>query len=223
MIMYEAERSRLVNGLRSRGYVTDERGLEAMERVPRHEFLPPDMRDQAYIDSPLPIGMGQTISAPHMVGIMLQALDLQPGNKVLEIGAGSGYHAALMGELVRPGGMVYTVERLEPLGRRAKETMERLGYDDVVDVVIADGSLGLPEHAPYDRITVAAAAPDVPKPLEEQLADNGRMLIPVGGQGYQDLVLVTRKGDSLERTGLGGVVFVPLIGEHGYRDQSLRM
>ncbi|HOK27724.1 MAG TPA: protein-L-isoaspartate O-methyltransferase, partial [Methanomassiliicoccaceae archaeon] len=93
--MYEAERSRLVNGLRSRGYVTDERVLEAMERVPRHEFLPPDMRDQAYIDSPLPIGMGQTISAPHMVGIMLQALDLQPGNKVLEIGAGSGYHAAL--------------------------------------------------------------------------------------------------------------------------------
>lgn len=216
--MYEAERSRLVKGLKSHGIVTDERVLEAMERVPRHEFLPSELRDQAYVDSPLPIGMGQTISAPHMVGIMLQALDLRPGHNVLEIGAGSGYHAALMGEMVRPGGKVYTVERLESLGRKAAEAIERLSYDDVVEVVIADGSMGLPEHAPYDRITVAAAAPEVPRPLEEQLADGGRMLVPVGGQGYQDLTLVTRQGDRLERTGLGGVVFVPLIGQHGYRD-----
>ncbi len=216
--MYEAERSRLVKGLKSHGVVTDERVLEAMERVPRHEFLPSELRDQAYVDSPLPIGMGQTISAPHMVGIMLQALELRPGHNVLEIGAGSGYHAALMGEMVRPGGKVYTVERLESLGRKAAEAIERLSYDDVVEVVIADGSMGLPEHAPYDRITVAAAAPEVPRPLEEQLADGGRMLVPVGGQGYQDLTLVTRQGDRLERTGLGGVVFVPLIGQHGYRD-----
>lgn len=216
--MYEAERSRLVKRLKGHGIVTDERVLEAMERVPRHEFLPSELRDQAYVDSPLPIGMGQTISAPHMVGIMLQALELRPGHNVLEIGAGSGYHAALMGELVRPGGKVYTVERLESLGRKAAEAIERLSYDDVVEVVIADGSIGLPEHAPYDRITVAAAAPDVPKPLEEQLADGGRMLVPVGGHGYQDLTLVTRQGDRLERTGLGGVVFVPLIGQHGYRD-----
>jgi protein-L-isoaspartate(D-aspartate) O-methyltransferase len=215
--MYEAERSRMVKGLRDHGLVTDQRVLEAMERVPRHEFLPPELKDQAYMDSPLPIGMGQTISAPHMVGIMLEALELRPGHRVLEIGAGSGYHAALMGEMVRPGGRVYTVERLEALGSKAKETIERLGYDDVVEVVVADGSLGLPEHAPYDRITVAAAAPGVPKPLEEQLADGGRMLVPVGGQGYQDLTLVTRRGDKLERTGLGGVVFVPLIGQHGYR------
>lgn len=207
----------MVKGLRDHGLVTDQRVLEAMERVPRHEFLPPELKDQAYMDSPLPIGMGQTISAPHMVGIMLEALELRPGHRVLEIGAGSGYHAALMGEMVRPGGRVYTVERLEALGSKAKETIERLGYDDVVEVVVADGSLGLPEHAPYDRITVAAAAPGVPKPLEEQLADGGRMLVPVGGQGYQDLTLVTRWGDKLERTGLGGVVFVPLIGQHGYR------
>ena len=214
--MYEAERSRLVNGLRDNGYVTDERVLAAMEKVPRHEFIPAELRDQAYADSPLPIGMGQTISAPHMVGIMLQALELRPGHKVLEIGAGSGYHAALMGEMVRPGGMVYTVERLEPLGAKAAEAIERLHYDDVVKVIVADGSSGLAEHAPYDRITVAAAAPGVPRPLEEQLADGGRMLVPVGGQGYQDLMLVTRRGDKMERTGLGGVVFVPLIGEHGY-------
>jgi len=207
----------MVKGLRDHGLVTDQRVLEAMERVPRHEFLPPELKEQAYMDSPLPIGMGQTISAPHMVGIMLEALELRLGHRVLEIGAGSGYHAALMGEMVRPGGRVYTVERLEALGSKAKETIERLGYDDVVEVVVADGSLGLPEHAPYDRITVAAAAPGVPKPLEEQLADGGRMLVPVGGQGYQDLTLVTRRGDKLERTGLGGVVFVPLIGQHGYR------
>ncbi len=216
MNMYEAERSRLVNGLRDNGYVTDERVLAAMEKVPRHEFIPAELRDQAYADSPLPIGMGQTISAPHMVGIMMQALELRPGHKVLEIGAGSGYHAALMGEMVRPGGMVYTVERLEPLGAKAAEAIERLHYDDVVKVIVADGSSGLAEHAPYDRITVAAAAPGVPRPLEEQLADGGRMLVPVGGQGYQDLMLVTRHGDKMERTGLGGVVFVPLIGEHGY-------
>lgn len=216
--MYEAERSRLVKGLKDHGLVTDERVLEAMGRVPRHEFLPPELKDQAYVDSPLPIGMGQTISAPHMVGIMLQVLELHPGNRVLEIGAGSGYHAALMGEMVRPGGKVYTVERLESLGSAARETIERLGYGDVVEVIIADGSIGLPEHAPYDRITVAAAAPDVPRPLEDQLAEGGRMLVPVGGQGYQDLMLVTRRGDRLERTGLGGVVFVPLIGQHGYRD-----
>lgn len=214
--MYEEERRKLVKGLERHGYVTDARVLEAMEKVPRHEFLPPDVRGLAYIDSPIPIGQGQTISAPHMVGMMLQALDLRPGHKVLEIGAGSGYHAALMGELVRPAGKVWTVERIEELGRTAAATIERLGYGDVVEVVIADGSNGLEEHAPYDRITVAAAAPAVPRPLEEQLADGGRMLVPVGGRGYQDLVLVTRRGDRMERTEMGGVVFVPLIGRHGY-------
>ncbi|NLI73763.1 MAG: protein-L-isoaspartate O-methyltransferase [Euryarchaeota archaeon] len=214
------ERSRLVKRLKAHGTVTDEKVLEAMGQVPRHEFLPSDLRSQAYVDSPLPIGMDQTISAPHMVGIMLEELELRPGHKVLEIGGGSGYHAALMGYMVRPDGIVYTVERLESLGKKAEEVIDHLGYNDVVKIVIADGSAGLAEHAPYDRITVAAAAPGVPKPLEEQLADGGRMLVPVGGRGYQDLMLVTRNGDRLERTSLGGVVFVPLIGEHGHEDHS---
>lgn len=215
--MYEEERHELIERLKRIGYVRSEKVLEAMEKVPRHEFLPPEAREHAYIDSPLHIGLGQTISAPHMVGMMLEVLDLQPGMKVLEIGAGSGYHAALMGELVRPDGKVYTVERLEELGLRAQETLERVGYSDIVEVVIADGSNGLPEHAPYDRITVAAAAPEVPEPLKEQLADGGRLLLPVGDRMFQDLVLIRRKGDEYTKMDLGEVVFVPLIGEHGYR------
>ncbi len=219
--MYEEERRQLVHRLKRFGYVKSEKILQAMEKVPRHEFLPLEARSHAYVDSPIPIGLGQTISAPHMIGIMLEALDPQPGNKVLEIGAGSGYHAALMGELVRPNGKVYTVERLEALGLQARETINRLGFGDVVEVSIADGSAGLAEHAPYDRITVAAAAPAVPRPLEEQLADNGRLLVPVGDRGYQDLILVVRRGDHLERSELGGVVFVPLIGQHGYDNSPL--
>jgi protein-L-isoaspartate(D-aspartate) O-methyltransferase len=215
--MYEAERHDLVRRLSDSGFVKSQRVLEAMERVPRHEFLPDNMRLAAYQDTPLSIGQGQTISAPHMVGMMLEALDLRPGMNVLEIGTGSGYHASLVAELVRPNGKVYTVERIEDLGLRAKETLERLGYGDVVEVVISDGTNGLPEHAPYDRIFVAAAAPKVPKPLKDQLADGGLLLIPVGGRMYQELTLIKREGDEFSYAPMGSVVFVPLIGEHGYQ------
>ncbi len=216
--MREGERRRLVKRLKGSGYVTSSAVLEAMERVPRHEFLPEAMADLAYEDTPLPIGQGQTISAPHMVGMMLEALDLRPGLKVLEIGTGSGYHAALVAELVRPDGKVYTIERIEALGLKARETLQRLGYGDTIEVVIADGTNGLPEHAPYDRIFVAAAAPSVPKPLKEQLADGGTLMVPVGGRMVQDLVLVTRRGDGFTERSMGSVIFVPLIGEHGYRE-----
>jgi protein-L-isoaspartate(D-aspartate) O-methyltransferase len=208
----------LVLGLRDSGYVTDDAVLEAMARVPRHEFLPPPMAPLAYQDTPLPIGQGQTISAPHMVGMMLQALDLRPGMKVLEIGTGSGYHAALVAELVRPNGRVYTIERIEALGLEARERLERLGYDDVIEVIIADGTAGLEEHAPYDRIFVAAAGPRVPEPLRQQLADGGLLMVPVGGRTVQDLVLVSRSGDRFTERSMGSVIFVPLIGEHGYRE-----
>lgn len=218
MTMYEEERRKLVQRLSDYGYVQSQRVLEAMERVPRHEFLPESARAAAYQDSPLSIGLGQTISAPHMVGMMLEALDLRPGQKVLEIGTGSGYHASLVAELIRPNGKVYTIERIKELGERAKETLDRLGYGDVVEVIISDGTNGLPEHAPYDRIFVAAAAPQVPKPLREQLADGGILLIPVGGRIYQELTIIKREGDEFTHAPLGSVVFVPLIGEHGYRE-----
>jgi protein-L-isoaspartate(D-aspartate) O-methyltransferase len=217
--MRETERRRLVKNLKDSGYVTSDNVLRAMEKVPRHEFLPETMVDLAYEDTPLPIGLGQTISAPHMVGMMLEALDLRSGMSVLEIGTGSGYHAALVAELVRPDGKVYTIERIKVLGLKARETLERLGYGNVVEVVIADGTNGLPEHAPYDRIFVAAAGPGVPPPLKEQLADGGILMIPVGGRMVQDLVLVTRSGDRYAERPIGSVVFVPLIGEHGYKQE----
>jgi protein-L-isoaspartate(D-aspartate) O-methyltransferase len=217
--MRETERRRLVRNLKDSGYVTSDNVLRAMEKVPRHEFLPETMADLAYEDTPLPIGLGQTISAPHMVGMMLEALDLRPGMSVLEIGTGSGYHAALVAELVRPDGRVYTIERIKALGLKARETLERLGYGNVVEVVIADGTNGLPEHAPYDRIFVAAAGPGVPPPLKKQLADGGILMIPVGGRMVQDLVLVTRSGDRYAERPIGSVVFVPLIGEHGYKQE----
>jgi protein-L-isoaspartate(D-aspartate) O-methyltransferase len=216
--MRENERRELVRRLKDGGYVTSDRVLEAMEKVPRHEFLPEAMATLAYQDTPLPIGQGQTISAPHMVGMMLEALDLRPGMNVLEIGTGSGYHAALVAELVRPNGKVYTIERIESLGLRARATLEQIGYDDVIEVIIADGTNGLPEHAPYDRIFVAAAGPEVPGPLKAQLADGGILMVPVGGRMVQDLVLVTRSGDKYAERSMGSVVFVPLIGEHGYKE-----
>lgn len=211
------ERDRLVASLKRRGYITNPRVEQAMRRVLREEFLPEDLRDDAYVDSPLPIGDGQTISAPHMVAIMAEQLDLKQGQKVLEIGAGSGYHAAVCAEVVAPDGHVYTIERISTLASFAEQNLKKTGYAGLVTVVFADGTKGLPEHAPYDRIFVAAAAPDVPAPLTEQLADGGMMLVPVGGRYYQDLIRVRKKGDKIEKENLGGCVFVPLIGEHGYR------
>jgi protein-L-isoaspartate(D-aspartate) O-methyltransferase len=209
-------RDRLVSSLLRTGYIVTPGVERAMRSVPREEFVPPDLREAAYMDTPLPIGAGQTISAPHMVAIMAERLELRPGMKVLEIGAGSGYHAAVAAELVRPGGSVHTVERIALLAAFAAENLRRTGYSDTVTVVVGDGSKGLQEHAPFDRIFVACGAPDIPAPLTDQLADGGLMLIPVGDRDYQNLVRVERKGKILIKTNEGGCVFVPLIGEHGY-------
>jgi len=214
---FEQERDRLIDSLRGRGYLSSAEVISAMRRVPREDFLPDNMREDAYVDTPLPIGEGQTISAPHMVAIMVENLDLGPGLKVLEIGTGSGYHAAVCAEVVSPGGHVYTVERISSLARTAEANLKKAGYSEAVTVVFGDGTNGLMEYAPYDRIFVAAAAPSIPEPLVDQLVDGGKMLVPVGGRLYQDLIRVVRRGRDVRKENLGGCVFVPLIGEHGYR------
>lgn len=185
-----------------------------MARVPRHRFVPENVRDNAYDDVPLPIGEGQTISAPSMVAIMCDVLDIRDGNTVLEVGTGWGYHAAVMAFLAGSG-FVFTVERKPDLALKAREIYKELGYANL-EVVIGDGSEGLPEHAPYDRISVAAAAPAVPDPLVRELKDGGRMVIPVG-QYFQDLYLVEKVGGTINTYNRGGVAFVPLVGKYGFQ------
>jgi protein-L-isoaspartate(D-aspartate) O-methyltransferase len=197
-----------------RGNISD-RVAEAMERVPRELFVPDGIRHMAYEDHPLPIGEGQTISAPHMVAIMCDVLDLREGMKVLDVGTGSGYHAAVMADLVGPEGHVYSIERVPELVVFARRNLREAGIENVT-VVEGDGSGGLPEHAPYDRINVAATAPKVPEPLKEQLKVGGKLVIPVG-TCYQELVLVIRIDEGFELEHHGGVVFVPLIGDHGFK------
>lgn len=211
-------RKRMVRRLLDSGYISGPAVSKAMEAVERHLFLPGELVEQAYLDTPLHIGQGQTISAPHMVGMMVEALDLRAGQRVLEVGGGSGYHAAVMAELIKPGGRVYSMERIESLASSAKKNLQAAGYADVVETVVGDGTRGLPEHAPYDRISIAAASPGIPQPLKEQMEEGGKLLIPVGGKFYQELMLVIRKGSDYQQRNLGGCVFVPLIGEHGFRD-----
>ncbi len=190
--------------------------ISAMSRVKREFFLPAALKSRAYDDTPLPIGLNQTISAPHMVAIMCDLLDLQPGMTVLEVGGGSGYHAAVMAAMVGPTGMVYSVERMPELVAMAKRNLENAGITNVT-MIETDGSLGLPEHAPYDRISVAATAPRIPEPLKQQLKVGGKMVLPVG-RDYQDLYLVTRKNGFCVEEKMG-VIFVPLIGEEGFKEQ----
>ena len=206
-------REGLLEAMRSR---IGDKVLQAMSRVPREIFVPEVIRSQAYDDTPLPIGKGQTISAPHMVAIMCDILDLQKGMNILEIGGGSGYHAAIMADIVGPEGHVYSVERVPDLVGQARENLRLAGILNVT-VVEGDGSAGLPEHAPYDRISVAATAPAVPEPLKNQLKKGGKLVIPVGA-GYQELLLVTRKNGFVVEEKMG-VVFVPLIGEHGFKER----
>jgi len=213
---FEELRRRLVGNLVSAGYVRSERVKDAMLKVPRELFVTDDLVPEAYVDTPLPIGQGQTISAPHMVAIMLEEQELRPGQNVLEVGTGSGYHAALAAELVKPDGRVYTMERIGELVAFAKRNISRAGYSDLVEVIEGDGSKGLPEKAPFDRIFVACGAPDVPEPLVNQLAEDGVMLVPVGGRYCQDLIKVRKKKGRIIRESRGGCIFVPLIGEYGY-------
>jgi protein-L-isoaspartate(D-aspartate) O-methyltransferase len=191
--------------LRGRG-LEDERVLSAMARVPRHLFVSDDMAALAYADEPLPIGRGQTISQPYIVAYMTETLRLGGGEKVLEIGTGSGYQTAVLAELA---GEVWTVEIIEELSFRAKERLDALGYENI-RFKLGDGFAGWPDAAPFDGIVVTAAPASVPEALERQLAQGGRMIVPVG-LGSQELVLIRREGDAFRRQGLIGVRFVPLV------------
>jgi protein-L-isoaspartate(D-aspartate) O-methyltransferase len=186
--------------------------LAAMAEVPRERFVPERLAEFAYEDGPLPIGEDQTISQPYIVALMLEAADLAPGDRVLEVGAGSGYAAAVISRIA---GRVYAIERHETLAKAAQRRVVELGYDNLT-ILAGDGSLGLPAHAPYDAILVAAGSDRVPEPLKQQLAVGGRLVVPVGGESVQSLLCVTRTGeDSWSEQDLGGVRFVPLIGAHG--------
>jgi protein-L-isoaspartate(D-aspartate) O-methyltransferase len=197
--------------LRQRG-IRDSRVLDAMAKVPRHEFVAEQYSLQAYEDHPIQIGEGQTISQPYIVARMLEALALHPSDVVLEIGTGSGYQTALLAELSRH---IYSVERHAALAEMAGANLTRLGYRNVT-ISVGDGSHGVPEKAPFDAIVVSAAAPQIPASLFEQLREGGKLIVPVGPSQYQELQLVRKQGDSPEITRLESCRFVPLIGAHGY-------
>ncbi len=207
-------REELVEHLKRVG-IRDEKVLRAFLRVPREEFVPEHLKKYAYADDALPIGFGQTISQPYTIACMLEMLRLEEGLKVLEVGTGSGYTAALTYEITRSP--VYTVERLPELAERARKTLQRLGYTEI-HVFIGDGSVGLPEHAPYDRIIFHAALPSVPPPVVEQLTEGGILVAPIGSLHYQDLVAYKKRGGAVvEVERREGFVFVPVVGEYGFR------
>ena len=192
--------------------IKDERMLAAMKKVPRHLFVDEAMQHRAYDDSALPIGEGQTISQPYMVAVMTELLALHGTEKVLEIGTGSGYQAAVLAELVKE---VYTVERITVLAKRAEGRYRELGYDNI-HVKVADGTLGWPDAAPFDRIIITAGTPKVPEPLLQQLADQGILIAPVGDRFSQQIIKVRKIGDKVAEEYHTPCVFVPLIGEYGW-------
>jgi protein-L-isoaspartate(D-aspartate) O-methyltransferase len=213
------QRSRMVKRqLASRG-ISDERVLEAMREVPREEFVPQSLRNVAYDDGALPIGRGQTISQPFTVAFMCEALRVQPADALLEVGTGSGYGAAVLSRIART---VHTVERIPELAAEARQRLQRLGYHNVT-VHLADGSLGVPEAAPFDGIIVTAGAERLPQAYLDQLAEGGRIVIPLGRTPHnQSMFRFTRRDSELAVDNLGGFLFVPLIGEEGWQPSDLR-
>jgi protein-L-isoaspartate(D-aspartate) O-methyltransferase len=211
---YAAARHHMVKTqLITRG-IADSRVLAAMRKVPRHCFVPSHLWDQAYNDYPLPIGEDQTISQPYIVALMTEILELREADKVLEIGMGSGYQAAILAELVA---QVFTIDRMAPLVASARQVLESLGYRNV-KTRVGDGTEGWPEEMPFDGIMVTAAAPQVPRPLTEQLALGGRLVIPVGDRYSQTLTLVRQTKEGLKYEYHGGCRFVPLIGKYGWEE-----
>ncbi len=211
---FEAERKLMVeHQLKSRG-IKDERVLAAMENVQRHLFIDENLQDKAYEDSALSIGEGQTISQPYMVAVMTELLELKGNEKVFEVGSGSGYQSAVLSMLASE---VFTVERVRPLALKAQETLKKLGYTNV-HVVVCDGTLGLPEHAPFDGIIVTAASPKIPGSYIRQLKVNGRLVIPVGSRYSQMLYQVRNTSSGVSTSMSTPCVFVPLIGKYGWEE-----
>lgn len=204
-------RLRLVEELRAKG-IRDLAVLRAIERTPRHVFVPTGIKHRAYDDSPLPIGNGQTISQPLIHAQYLELLALKGTEKVLEIGTGTGYQTALLSNLVTE---VFSIERIAALNQQADVILQKLGVKNV-KLLVGDGTLGWPEHAPFDAILVSAGSPAVPKPLLDQLADGGRLLVPIGDRETQQLTIYTRRGERVDKRDVAAVRFVPLIGSHGW-------
>ena len=207
------ERRRMVEQqIASRG-VRDPRVLSAMRDVPRHLFIPPPYDRSAYEDCPLPIGNGQTISQPYIVALMTELLKPAPSDHVLEIGAGCGYQAAVLSVLVCK---VTTIERIPAVADIARNNLAAHHYDNI-DLIVGDGTLGYPKNAPYNGIIITASAPDIPSPLIDQLNENGRLVAPVGSRDIQELVVLEKHNDAITKERHGGVRFVPLIGEYGWK------
>ncbi|MCD6170075.1 MAG: protein-L-isoaspartate(D-aspartate) O-methyltransferase [Candidatus Latescibacteria bacterium] len=194
--------------------ITNPEVLQAMRMVPRHRFVDRSLWHQAYDDRPLPIGQGQTISQPYMVALMTQCLQPSKDHGVLEVGTGSGYQAAILAEIVR---QVFTIERNPELSQKAQILLEELGYRNI-RFKIGDGTLGWEQFSPYDRILVTAGAPDIPTSLLDQLSDSGKMVIPVGGAYYQDLMLIEKEGKKVRKRDVCGCTFVPLVGKQGWEE-----
>lgn len=212
MINFQKARDRMVETqLISRG-IHDPRVLEAMRKVPRHLFVDEALKEQAYSDHPLPIGEKQTISQPYIVALMSEVLQLKGHERILEIGTGSGYQAAVLAELAE---RVFSIERFPVLAFRANQILQKLGYRNVI-IRVGDGTVGWPDDSPFDGIVVTAGAPKIPQPLVDQLAVGGRLVVPVGDRLSQELVLVERIPEGIQKTNLGGVRFVDLVGKWGW-------
>jgi len=207
------ERRRMVEQQIATRGVRDPRVLSAMRDVPRHLFIPPPYDRSAYEDCPLPIGNGQTISQPYIVALMTELLKPAPSDHVLEIGAGCGYQAAVLSVLVCK---VTTIERIPAVADIARNNLAAHHYDNI-DLIVGDGTLGYPKNAPYNGIIITASAPDIPSPLIDQLNENGRLVAPVGSRDIQELVVLEKHNDAITKERHGGVRFVPLIGEYGWK------
>jgi len=215
-MVFEEENERLIEHIKSIGYLKSKALENALREVPRHLFVPKKMEEIAYRDTPLSISHDQTISQPSTVVVMTEALDVKKGQKILEIGTGSGWQAAILAKLVGENGSVYTVEIVPELIDFAKDNLKKVGIENV-KIIKGDGSLGLKEYAPYDRIIVTAACPDIPEPLIKQLKINGLLVIPIGNLFIQEMYIIKKLRGKIEKESIGSFMFVPLVGRYGFK------